>query len=62
MTKFCRVWNWDCEDWDCEDPDCEDWDCEDCELDDEGLRLMRYRCISEKGDRDEQNETQVLYY
>ena len=52
MTKFCRLWNWDCEEWDCEDCNCEDWDCEDCELDDEGSRLMRYRCISEKLDRD----------
>ena len=52
MTKFCKVWSWD----------CEDWDCEDCELDDEGFRPVRYRCISEKLDRDTQKETQVLYY
>ena len=52
MTKFCKVWNWD----------GEDWDRETCELDDEGSRLVRYRCISEKLDRDRQKETQVLYY
>ena len=52
VTKFCRLWNWNCEDWDCEDWNCEDWDCEDCELDDERSCLMRYRCISEKLDRD----------
>ena len=52
MTRFCKVSNWD----------CEDWDCEDCELDEEGSRLVKYRCISEKLDQDRQKETQVLYY
>ena len=52
MTKFCKVWNWN----------CEDSDCDDCELEDEGSRLVRYRCISEKLDLDRQKETQVLYY
>ena len=62
MTKFCRLWNWDCQASDCEDWDCDDWDCEDCKLDDEGSRLMRYRCISENLDRDRQNGNQVLHY